>query len=109
LAKQSTQHKRYVAKILGGKMNRDKSEPIEFAHLHNRIFLAGLNKQLEKGIDQRSCQGIQMWRQPNGDVYWEYQGKCGYLGATLFQSLVCSNTADAIRAAKKKALDAKAE
>ena len=70
-------------------MNRDKSEPIEFAHLVNRIFLAGINKQLEKGIDQRSCQGIEMWRQSNGDVYWEYQGKCGYLAASLFQSLVC--------------------
>lgn len=87
-------------------MNRDKSEPIEFAHLHNRVFLAGLNKQLEKGIDQRSCPGIGLWRQSNGDVYWEYEGKCGYLGSTLFQSLVCSNSADTVKAAKKKAFDA---
>lgn len=82
-------------------MNRERSEPIEFAHLTNRIFLAGINKQLEKGIDQRSCQGIEMWRQGNGDVYWEYEGKCGYLAGNLFQSLVCKNGPEVV--AKQKA------
>jgi hypothetical protein len=66
-------------------------------------FLAGINKQLEKGIDQRSCAGISMWRQANGDLYWEYQGKCGYLAASLFQSLVCKDLEAATPRQKEKA------
>lgn len=80
---------------------RNKSEPIEFAHTSNRIFVAGLNKHLEKGLDQKTYPGLDMWRQENGDVYWEYQGKCGYLAASLFESLVCKNSPEVLARKEK--------
>ena len=61
---------------------------IEFAHMKERAFLPGINRQVEKGLDQRSCPGIQMWRVENGDLYWEYEGRSGFLGGSMFQSMV---------------------
>lgn len=64
-------------------------EKIEFAHLHARVFMPGINKQIEKGINQETCQGIEMWRLDNGDVEWKYKGRHGFWHGTLFQGLVC--------------------
>lgn len=79
---------------------REKTEPIEFAHTTNRIFVAGLNKHLEKGLDEKTYPGLGMWLQSNGLVYWEYQGRCGYLPNSLFDSLVCKNNPETQKKAK---------
>lgn len=55
--------------------------------MHERAFIPGLNRQLEKGLDQRSCPGIEMWLWGNF-LYWKYENRSGVLPAVQFQSIV---------------------
>lgn len=66
---------------------------IAFAHMHQRGFIPGVNKQIEKGLDQRSCAGIQMWRLDNGDLECFYEGRHFFIPSVNFQALVVDEDA----------------
>ena len=85
-------------------------EKVIYAHLHQRLFMPGINKQIEKGVNQETCPGIEMNRVETGDVEWKFKGFRGYWSSTLFQCLICEEpttkkevAVDPIKTSKKAA------
>ena len=70
------------------------NEKVLFAHMKERAFIPGLNKQVEKGLDPKTFPGLEMWAEERG-VLCNYMNSLFIVPYSQFQSVV-------IEPAKKK-------
>lgn len=70
---------------------RDRTEPLKFIHFKKRIFVPGLNKYFEQNVDVNLVSNLQIYRQVDGDLYWEHLDACGYIPKTDYDCVVCQN------------------
>lgn len=85
---------------------------IKFAHSHQRNFIPGLNKQVEKGLDDKTYPGLKMFRMDDGsgDLECEFEGRYFILPSVNFQSLVIDDEWMAeLKKKPKKEADAKSD